>query len=409
MIINGGSRSNGGYFAKHLMRADHNERVEVVEIRGLAADNIRDAFREMKAVASGTKCSNYFYHANVNTREDEQLTPEQWLLTADTLERSLGLTDQPRFVVEHEKDGRTHRHIIWSRIDADNMTAISDSLTYPKHERAARELEEIFGHEPVPSVLVKDRDGERPERNPKDWESLRAQDSKIDPKVLKAELTELWRSSDTGQAFAAALEEHGYILARGDRRDFCIIDRAGDEHSLGRRLSGVKAAEIRERMAGIDREALPSVAEGRALARLPQDAPEDTATPQDTPEALPGAAPPEDIDTPHAALLAKIKQGDIIYPSSSAPTPSTIDDVHNRTIVKAIEDRNTLEREEQKSPGSRLERLRNFWGSMRERFDDWRDYLQERVDHYRSYWDKSASTQPRPEPEPPKPEMESER
>ena len=62
MIINGGSRSNGAFFARHLTRTDENERVAVAEIRGLAAQTVRDAFREMRLVASGTRCTNYFYH-----------------------------------------------------------------------------------------------------------------------------------------------------------------------------------------------------------------------------------------------------------------------------------------------------------------------------------------------------------
>lgn len=272
MIINGSSRSNGAFFGKHLMRADHNERVEVVEIRGLAATSVPDAFREMKAIAQGTRATNYFYHANLNTRESEVLTREQWVQAVDQLERELGLTDQPRFVVEHEKEGRTHRHVVWSRIDADSMTAISDSLTYAKHERAARQIEQEFGLEPVKSVLVKDRETPRPERNPQDWESLRAQDSKLDPKAIKAEVTSLWLAADSGVAFAAALAEHGYILVRGDRRDLCLIDRAGDEHSLARRIAQVKAADIRTRMGDIDPASLPSVAEGRALARQKLDA-----------------------------------------------------------------------------------------------------------------------------------------
>ena len=45
MIINGGSRRNGAFFARHLMRADDNERVTVAEMRGFAhAGNVREAF-----------------------------------------------------------------------------------------------------------------------------------------------------------------------------------------------------------------------------------------------------------------------------------------------------------------------------------------------------------------------------
>ena len=96
---------------------------------------------------------------------------------------------------------------------------------------------------------------------------FRAQDTGLDPRAITAEVTELWQSADSGRAFAAALEERGYILAKGDRRDFCIIDQAGDEHSLARRISGARAADVRARMVDIDRDSLPSVAEAREQYR----------------------------------------------------------------------------------------------------------------------------------------------
>lgn len=267
MIVKGGSRRNVAFFARHLTRTDHNARVAVIEIRGLAAQTVRDALREMQAIANGTRTQNFLYHANLNPRDDEQLTAEQWHQAADILERHLGLTDQPRIVVEHHKEGRTHRHVIWSRIDADSMKAISDALTYRKHEQAAREIEQQLGHPPVPSVLVKNRTTPRPPRRPSDRESFRGAESGRSPQAITAEITALWHSTDRGQTFAAAMEQRGYILTRGDRRDFCVIDPAGDDHSLARRIAGVKAADIRARMADLDRDALPSVAEGRAIAR----------------------------------------------------------------------------------------------------------------------------------------------
>jgi hypothetical protein len=309
MIINGGSRRAGAFFATHLMRADQNEQVRIAEMRGLAAQNLREAFREMEAVASGTKCQNYFYHANMNPRENEVLTSEQWEQAVDTLERELGLNGQPRFVVEHEKEGRTHRHVVWSRIDVDSMTAISDSLTYPKHEQAARKIEQACDLEPVESVLVKDRETPRPERNPQDWEQFRGQDSKLDPKAIKAQVTALWQTADSGAAFAAALAEHGYVLARGDRRDFCIVDQHGDEHSLARRISGAKAADVRQRMADVDAAALPSVAEAREMARQRPDGAADTPPVPEADSSSPppetDPAPPEEPPAANAALAGE--------------------------------------------------------------------------------------------------------
>jgi phosphoheptose isomerase len=56
MIINGGSRSNAAFFAKHLTNGEQNERVTLCEMRSLAAENVPDAFREMAAIAMGTLC-----------------------------------------------------------------------------------------------------------------------------------------------------------------------------------------------------------------------------------------------------------------------------------------------------------------------------------------------------------------
>jgi hypothetical protein len=266
MIIKGGSRKNGRFFARHLANAKDNERVQFVEFRGFAQEDIGSAFRAMETVARGTRCKNYFYHADLNPREGERLTEDQWTAAVDTLERNLGLTGQPRFVVEHEKEGRVHRHVVWQRVDVDTMTARPDSLTYAKHEAAARQIEQDCELEPVHSVLVKDREGPRPQRRAKDFEGFRGSQTGLTPDEVRTQVTELWHGSDSGGAFRAALEAKGYLLCRGDRRDFCIIDPAGDEHSLGRRISGVKAAELRDFMKDIDRDALPSVEEGREMA-----------------------------------------------------------------------------------------------------------------------------------------------
>jgi hypothetical protein len=267
MIINGGSRSNSAFFAKHLTNGENNERVTVCELRNLAADNIPDAFREMATVALGTLCKNYFYHANLNPREGEELTAEQWDEAVNTLEKHLGLEGHARFVVEHQKHGRTHRHVIWSRIDVASMTAVRMDDNYEKHETVARALEKKFDLERGCSVLGRTlASGPRPSRRPKTWESFRGQKSGIDPWKMKQAITELYRASKTGAEFAALLNEQGYKLVRGDRSDFCIVDAAGHLHSLARRIDGINVDALRNFMKDIDSAALPSAASARLSA-----------------------------------------------------------------------------------------------------------------------------------------------
>src|SRR5580704_19076753 len=206
------------------MRTDTNERAEVKELRGVAAEDLRGALLEMEAVAAGTRTTKPFYHASINTRADERLTGEQRAHAIDRLEEKLGLTGQPRVVVVHEKEGREHCHIVWSRIDLDRMAAISDSNNYYKHEQVVRALEQEFGHERVQGAHV-ERDGkERPDRTPSHSEMLQADRTGLSPQQARELMTGIWQSTKNGKEFQGALEDKGWILARGDRRDFVAID-----------------------------------------------------------------------------------------------------------------------------------------------------------------------------------------
>ena len=268
MIVKGGSRKSGSFFASHLMKTEENERVSIAEMKGLYAEDLPEAFRELKALAAGTRAENYFYHASINPREDERLTPEQWEFAVDRLEHNLGLDGHVRFQVEHEKEGRTHRHIVWSRVDPDTLTVTPDSHNYLAHDKTRAELEQEFHHEPTPPTP---QPSQRKSREIADWENFRAAESGIDPKEVKAEVTALWRQSDSGAAFVAALGDAGYTLCQGDR-GYCIIDQAGDVHSLTRRIEGVKTAEVKARLAGTLLDELPTVAEASAAMRARSEA-----------------------------------------------------------------------------------------------------------------------------------------
>ncbi len=270
MIVKGGSRKSGAFFASHLMKTEENERVSIAEMKGLYAEDVPEAFRELRALAAGTRAENYFYHASINPREDERLTPEQWEFAVDRLEHNLGLDGHVRFQIEHEKEGRTHRHIVWSRVDPDTLTVTPDSHNYLAHDKTRAELEQAFDHDPTPPTP---QPSQRKSREIADWENFRAAESGIDPKEVKAEVTALWRQSDSGVAFVAALQESGYTLCQGDR-GYCILDQAGDVHSLTRRIDGVKTAEVRARLAGTLLDELPTVAEASAAVRARNEAEE---------------------------------------------------------------------------------------------------------------------------------------
>ncbi len=267
MIIKGTSCAGARRLAVHLTRTDTNERAEVKEIRGVVAEDLRGALLEMETVAAGARTTKPFYHSSINTAAHERLTDEQRTVAIDRLESALGLTGQPRVIIIHEKEGREHCHIVWSRINLDRMAAISDSHNYRKHEEVARSLEREFGLERVQGAHVEREGKARPERTPSHAEMLQAERTGMSPKEAKEQITALWQATGTGQEFAAALTEHGYVLARGDRRDFVLIDPLGGTHSLSRRIEGAKAKDVRERMADIDAGQLPSVSEAKQIQR----------------------------------------------------------------------------------------------------------------------------------------------
>ena len=265
MVIKGGARAGADKLAAHLQRLDTNERAEVKQLRGVAAQDLDGALDEMEAVALGSRCKRHFYHASINTRADELLTPEQWTKAVDRLEKELGLDDQPRAVVFHLKEGRAHVHVVWSRIDLETMTAIPDSHNYRRHEIVARELEREFGHNPVQGVHV-ERDGQpRPDRTPSHAEIQQGNRGRVPPELATATLSAIWQQADSGKAFMSALEGEGWHLARGDRRDFVAIDPHGGIHSLSRRIEGVRAADVRTKFQDLDPANLPTVAETKAV------------------------------------------------------------------------------------------------------------------------------------------------
>jgi hypothetical protein len=291
MIIEGGSYANGGWWAKHAQSVEKNERAALMEAEGFSGTTIDEFFREMKAVSLGTKCTNYFYQYNIDLRPGETLTDAQWEDAHAITRKNHGMENHAWFRVRHVKNGQTHEHGFICRIDPERMRAHSDSLSAQIREQTSRELEQKYGLTPVKSVLVPDRDSPRPERRPKKWEQFRGAQAELDPKDIARELQTIKQRSDNGQSFKAGIEAAGYILARGDKRDFVIVDQRGDDHSLARRLH-IKTAELREFMKDVDPATLPSVDQARSRQNM-----RGTGEARQRYEALAPVKPLEQTDT----------------------------------------------------------------------------------------------------------------
>jgi Relaxase/Mobilisation nuclease domain len=305
MIIKGSSRGGPKQLSRHLQRTDTNERVEILQLDS-PTESLAEALRDWQLLAGGTRGSRGLYHANIDPDARYKMTPEQWQRAVVVLEQELGLAGQPRAIVMHEKNGRAHIHVVWQRTDIDTMTFVSDSNNYYAHERASLALEKEFGHEHVPGKHAK-RDREKQPAPPKadfshaEWQQ--GERAGIDPRAFKEAVTQLHQQCDTGQAFRTALEEKGYVLARGDSCDYVIVDGRGKIYNLARQINGVTAKDLRAFMADIDRETIPSAEQAKALQR--ERAQKELSAPEPEP-AKPSSGPsPEELAKFEIALKAR--------------------------------------------------------------------------------------------------------
>lgn len=301
MIIKGGPRGKQNELSRHLLRADTNETVRLFDMSGVASRDLKGALAEMAAIASGSRCTKFLYHASISPGATTILTDAQWREAVERLESALGLEGHQRAVVLHTKKDRQHAHVVWNRVDAETLKAAHHAHNYRTHEEVSRTLERTFGLEHVQGVHV-DRVAERPARRPTTRESQQAARTGWDRDQAKQDITDAWHRSESGAAFAEALEASGYCLARGDKKDFVILDPAGGLYGVTRLIDGVRIADVRKRFADLDPKSLPSVKEARAwLAQQPERAREGVATQQES------VAQQERIQTRQPQQYAPIK------------------------------------------------------------------------------------------------------
>ena len=245
MIIKTAQNPNAGALFRHLTRLDHNERVDVAQLRGVVAEVFQEALAEMEAVACGTQCEKNFYHVSVAIQDHEQLKREQWLDIAERIGQEFGIEDHARAVVFHVKDGKEHMHVVFSRIDPETMKATHLSHDYRRVVRLARELEQELGLEPVQSRREEQRELQRPAH---DWEAELGRRAHVSPQEHRDILADCYRVSDNGKAFQSALSECGFTLCAGDSRGFLAVEiESGALYAIDKRLTGDSAAKIRER------------------------------------------------------------------------------------------------------------------------------------------------------------------
>lgn len=253
MILKGNQRAGGRQLAAHLLNARDNDHVHVHEVRGFVADELEGAFQEAYAASKGTRAKTYLFSLSLNPPPKERVSTEKFESAIERVEKHLGLAGQPRAIVFHEKDGRRHAHAVWSRIDTANMRAIDLGLYKVRLRNVARDLYIEHGWQ-LPRGFINSE--ERMNHRYSHHECQQARREGQDPAALKRMFQECWAVSDSRNAFEAALKEHGYTLARGNRRGHVAVDYRGKVYAISKHV-GVYAKHVRERLG--DPAELPSV------------------------------------------------------------------------------------------------------------------------------------------------------
>lgn len=253
MILKGSQRGGAKQLAAHLLNARDNEHVEVHELRGFMAQDLTAALQEVHAVSRGTRAKQFLFSLSLNPPGKERVRVEDYEAAIDTIEERLGLSGQARAIVFHEKDGRRHAHVVWSRIDTGQMKAINLPHFKMKLRDVSRQLYIDHGWT-MPKGLTHSRERDPTTFTRAEWEQ--AKRAKASPKALKAMFTECWAVSDGRKAFVQALAARGYTLARGDRRGFVAVDFRGQCYNVAK-WAGFRAKEARAKLG--DGKDLPTV------------------------------------------------------------------------------------------------------------------------------------------------------
>lgn len=255
MILKASKRGGSRQLAHHLMNGEKNEHVTLHEVSGFASNNLHSALDEIFAISKGTRCSRFMFSLSLNPPQDENVPAHVFEEALERIEKKLGLENQPRAIVFHEKSGRRHAHCVWSRIEATKMKAIDMPFFKNKLKDIAKQLYLDHGWK-MPDGF-KDKRLKSPLNYTRaEWQQ--AARTGQNPKVIKSTLQECWALSDNKKGFENALRESGYYLAKGDSRGHVVVDVYGEVSSLPRQLA-LKKKEIEKRIGKA--EDLPSVDE----------------------------------------------------------------------------------------------------------------------------------------------------
>lgn len=242
MILHGNQRGNARELAIHLLK-DENDHVEIHELRGFIANDPPSALKEIETLSRATKARQYLYSLSLNPPANENVSTETFEQTIERVEDKLGLNEQSRAIIFHEKRSRDeqgqpiierrHCHVVWSRINTDEMKAIPLPYTKNKLMEISKSLYIEQGWD-MPKGMIDKTQRDKTNFTLSEWQQ--AKRTNQDPKAIKTAFQDAWATSNNQQRFQEELKQRGYTLAKGDRRDFIALDYRCEVYAINKRF-----------------------------------------------------------------------------------------------------------------------------------------------------------------------------
>jgi hypothetical protein len=217
---------------ENMLTRDPDKAWKVMAYTAMEHDRLKEASGHK---ATGRKLEKPVFTYSLAWHPEQDPDKEHMLETAKKTLAMLNLTGHEALIIAHRDEPQRHVHVVVNRVHP--LTGIAADLSYSKSKFSefARLYEQEHG-----KIYCLQREENYQKR--KQGEKTRYHDLHI---------AKAWKESKNGAEFAAALEKHDYHLARGNR-GAVVVDPQGKISNPTRHLEGVKAKDIREKLADLD-------------------------------------------------------------------------------------------------------------------------------------------------------------
>jgi hypothetical protein len=258
----GRSFAGAGMYYLHDKEALTNDRVAFTHTENIHTDDPEKALKWMAFSAQaaneekershtpGRRIQNSVWTVSLSWHPEQDPSKEDMIAAGNSYLKDRGLQEHQTLMVSHNDEEHPHIHLIVNLVHPTTLKLNRQAVSHAKIKSSqwAEEYEKKNGK------IYCDQRVENNEKRRK-GEFVKHKEPQAD---FRAHVNQIYRSADNGAAFRSALEQHGYKLAQGKR--IVVIDAAGKTYSLSRQLEGIKARDIRAKLADIE---IPPVKEER--------------------------------------------------------------------------------------------------------------------------------------------------